>query len=144
MLADCEEWDRQQGTWQALPSMLSPRSLFDPCEFHSLLYICGYGSNSIEVFHPTTRLFTVVSTLLPHSSGCLSVCHCDKLFLISNQGVSTWEEGKDLVRSVDCRQQYYMWSCIQPVVDEVNGVIFTMDNGTCFCVSLEDASRRQL
>ena len=148
MLQDCEEWDRQQGTWHGLPSMLNPRSLFDPCEFHCLLYMCGYGSNCIEVFHPVTRLFTVISTPLPHSSGCLSVRHCDQLFIVSNRGVSIWKEEKDTglvhVRTVDSPQQYYMWSCTLPVVDEVNGVLFTVDSGVCFGIHLENGSRRQL
>lgn len=148
MLKVCEEWDRQQGTWQDLPSMVNTRSLFDPCEFHSLLYICGYGSNCIEAFNPVTRLFTVISTLLLHNSGCLSVRYCDQLFILSTAGVSIWKEEKDQglvhVCSVNSHQQYYMWSNIMPVVDEVNGVMYTVDCGACFCINLEDGSRRQL
>jgi len=148
MLKVCEEWDRSQGVWQDLPSMHYVRSIFNPCEFHFLLYLCGYGSIFIEVFNPATRVFAVIASTITGNIGCITTICEGQLVLISASSISFWGYTQDrgLVQAsrVGLNQPFSLMSNMAPLVDEVNGVMYVVASGACYCIHLESGTRKEV
>lgn len=144
MLSVCEEWSLQ--SWQDLPCMNYARSLFNPCEFHLLLYLCGYGSKRIETFNRSSYCFTVIDPILPVNSGCIATVYCDQLFIISASYMAVLRDIQGLVRLSQKRldKKPMAMGNMAPLLDEVNGVVYVERQGVCYCIHLEDGVTRQV
>lgn len=137
-LSTCEKLT--QCNWVSLVSMKHPRFNFVPCEHKALVYICGGNSFAIEVFDPSTSLFSVSTFQCGASTtqwSCAVISHEERLVLV---GYSWIQIGESTGRS----RSGFSWSSCTPVV--VDGVAYFVDNRVakapiCRGVRLEDGAQ---
>jgi len=130
---------RRTKRWQSLPHMHSPRSNFNPCIYHAVIYLCGFGSNEIEAFHPQKKCYLQLNLQLPETSACCLYSVCDVLVVHSSQYGARYrlnaegvlEELQRAPRQGSCMK--YQQS--QPVVVE-REVVWGVWDGKCweFCM----------
>ena len=118
---------------------------FNPCEFHELLYLCGWGSESMEAFDPDSRTFLLLNVTLPENSDCYLFVESEQLVVLSDHFVTRWSlsEGCDLVQLNSIRhKEYWVRSFMAPVVDPAAGVIYICYDGECYSINLNGSGRK--
>lgn len=130
--------------WQSLPHMRFSRSNFNPCVYHAVVYLCGFGSNEIEAFHPQRKCYVQINLQIPESSACCLYIACDILVVHSTQYVTRYrlnaegalEELPRAPRQSNCMK--YQQS--QPVTVE-SGVVWGMWDGKCWGFSMKTGEK---
>ena len=120
-LSSCEKLNQEN--WISLNNMKIARFNFVPCVHQAMVYICGGKSFAVEIFDPSTSLFSVSSfqcgTTITQWT-CALISHEEKLVLV---GYSWIQKGESIGRS---RRGGFTWSSCAPVV--VEGVVYFVDN----------------
>lgn len=130
----------------ALPCMNQGRSLFNPCEFKGVVYLCGLGSDEIEAFCPKTCMFLLMDVRLPEDSACCVFVEAEELIILSVKYVTRWEvnEQHQLVLQKSSQHLGCNLRCnTSPTVDSVNSIIYT-SSSSCFCLSIDGSNRRRV
>jgi hypothetical protein len=138
-LSSCEKLNQKD--WISLDNMKHSRFNFVPCEHQALVYICGGNSLAVEIFDPSTSLFSASTLLCGPSTtqwSCALISHEEKLVFM---GYSWIQKGESIGRS---RRGGFSWSSCSPVV--VEGVVYFVDNRVamtpiCRGVRLEDGAQ---
>ena len=145
-MQECEELNMHLGVWKPLPNMREARSGFNPCEFHGYVYICGYGSDSIEAFDPVNTAFLPLSAQLPEDTSCLVFVEREQLVVISKNYVTRWSAGQDarlLLGSKAVHPLCNVHCNMAPVVDERSGLVYISYEGLCYCMKGDGSGRRE-
>lgn len=133
--------------WRTLPSMREARSDFNPCEFRGFVYLCGSYSYTIEAFNPDLCVFLPVNVRVPEKSACVLVVESGQLHVISDNYVTLWGAGEyhDLIQIGQTQHPQSSAACNSPpVFDPVNGLIYTVDNGKFYVVSLDGNAKTRV
>lgn len=121
--------------------MQEARGVFNPCEYHSLFYLCGFGSLLIESFSPLSRLFSAVDLTLPEAHCCLLYVQNDVLLVYTTTymlrfSLNSRETLIELSPRVIYREEIKRVQNSQPVIDPVQQVIYTVCSGKCYSFRL--------
>lgn len=146
-LRTCEMLNLSGRKWKALPSMLEARSDFNPCAFRGFVYLCGLSSYVIEAFDPELCVFLELSVRLPERSACLLVVERGQLLVLSDNYATWWEADQrhNLIQlSQTQHSQNSATSCAPPVLDSVNGLIYTVDSGKFYVFSLDGNAKTRI
>lgn len=151
VLACCERFDMKTRSFVQIADMHFPRWRFNPCWGRGLVYLCGGGCNSVEVYSLIVEAFTVLSLALPEGFGIdggLSLSYGDQILLLSStckgyinlstdkfSSINFWHYGltqslssyKLQLKNID------MWSLSTPVLAEER-VYFVNWNFDRMCV----------
>ena len=120
--------------------MQYPRTGFNPCVFHGLIYLSGTAP-VMEVFSPEQDTLLLAQIPLPEQSqACCMYVDNDLLVLHSYQTIVKFEAGENgQLRQVTSQQAppLYKWQYSQPVVERTRGVFFYNQEGKCVQVKME-------
>jgi len=124
--------------------MTEGRASFNPCEFLTVLYLCGNGS--IDAFHPSTRLMQRLAARLPDQRSCLVFVENDVLVVLSELHVTRWQSsGLHLQQlSASGYPDLYLSCNMAPVVDSVNGLVYVTEEGHCSAISLDGTKKEEV
>jgi hypothetical protein len=127
--------------------MQEVRASFNPCELQGIVYLCGYGSDSIEAFNPAIAAFLPLSARLPEDSSCLIFVERGSLVVLSKNYVSRWTVERMhclLLQSKAVHPIYGVYCNMAPVVDEGSGVVYISYDGRCYCMKMDGSGRREV
>ena len=147
MLKACEQIPMQEKQWRDLPSMQEARCDFNPCEYQSLLYLCGYGSCLLETFDPVTSVFATLSVHTPEEyRSCCVFEEQGQLVVISDQYVTHWRRGSQGLLQVAStpHSEYEMFCNMAPLVDSVSGRICISFYRCIYSVEFDGSERKAI
>lgn len=133
--------------WREVPDMREERYCFNPCLFHGLIYLCGYGSCLIDAFDPELVQFTEPQPVptVPESHFCCVFEQDHTLVVLSYNYVSRFTvDGGVLTKQSDKREKtpHTVWPNAPPRY--VNQVVYFVENNTWCWVSLKDGLRQEI
>lgn len=127
--------------------MKEGKSYINPCEFHSVVYLCGQGSYLMEAFDPATCTFLDIKIALPDAELSLVFQENKQLVVLSGKYVTRWRSEKGN-KMVQCYQALHsdigVFCNMAPVVDEVNGLVYIVDMGVCYSVKVDGSERSEI
>lgn len=145
VLSDCEQLAVQGRLWRDLPNMQEARCDFNPCQYYSLLYLCGYGSYLLETFDPATSTFEALPVSLPEEyRACCVFEEQGQLVAISDQFVTRWRSGPQGLLQLSHTQhsEYEIFCNMAPVVDPAGRIYISFYR--CYTASNSTAARIDL
>lgn len=123
--------------WKQLPDMLEGKSVFNPCLYQDIIYLCGFGSTVMEAFNPANSSFIGINIALPEAHTCLLYVHNAVLLVYTTTYIlrfSTPSQGQlaELSPRVVYREEVMRVQNSQPILDHTNKLVYTVCNGKCY------------
>ena len=113
------------------------RGLFNPCEFHRLVYLCGSGSTSIEAYEPHCHVFFPLHFHLPENSACIVYLEHKEIVVRSENYVTRIRTDQRHYMAKPRRVRHVtVFSSLPPVV--VAGEVYVVENGRFCRVKVEE------
>ena len=134
-LNSCEKFELLRNSWRLLPDMHQGRAFFNPCLFRLLIYLCGAGSSTIEVFSPSTDSFLAIQIEIPMLQyACCMYVDGEELVVHFNDRVHRYGGGGDggLVPVTQVATPVVnKLQNSQPVVDREKRVFYVVKGAEC-------------
>ena len=123
--------------WKQLPDMLEGKSVFNPCLYQELIYLCGFGSTAIEAFNPANSSFEELNLALPEAHTCLLYVSNSVLLVYTTTyllrfSVNSTGHLAELAPRVVYREEIMRVQNSHPVLDHTHKVVYTVCNGKCY------------
>ena len=139
----CEKFHLTLKTWKELPSMKKPRWNFNPCEFQSVIYLCGSGE--IEAFSPATDSFLPFQLTTPRLNHfCCVYVDSDLLVVHSRDIICRFTAGPEAqlrqISETQCAAASKGQNS-QPVVDRTSRLFYLVCDGECFTFSMDTGAK---
>lgn len=150
-LKACENLNLNSRVWSELPTTMTvPRWCFNPCEYHSAVYLCGGYTKHIEIFDQESKTFTLLQAqLIDQLSATVTFIWRDQLVVLSSNHMTFFVAGQSQQLEEWRRQEHMnlamaMISNMSPLLDEGNGLLYVCSKGDCHIIDLEDFSRKRI
>lgn len=139
-LVECESLLLPNGRcWQVLPSMAHGKHSFNPCLLHDIIYLYGYGSETLEGFSPRQNSYLPLDIHFEKLANCCLYVNRDYLVIISPTLLVRYrpgEEGTSEENRIKGACFSKTQNC-QPVVDEVSRRVFGLNGGKCWSFDMD-------
>lgn len=139
-LKACETLNFLGDQWEALGDMTHARCNFNPCDLYDTLYLCGGGTDLIEIFDPKNNNFNPLPVHLPEKTPCSVFVENGKLVVLSGNFVSKWRVDHGQLRE-EQRQEHPGCSVIANMAPVLKGEhVYLSWWGDCYRAAV-DGSR---
>ena len=140
-LRECEALNLHTNEQKRLPCMQEPRSRFNPCVFSGFIYLCGWGSDLIEVYDPyETRFYSLQPRLPEKFSPCCVFVAYTEMVVVSGQYVTRWQSAahRDLTQvSIHPHTTLNLRCNLPPILSETQQVVYLSYNGFCYSLKTD-------
>ena len=127
--------------------MKEGRLMLNPCEYRSIVYLCGFGSDRMEAFDPVNGVLVPIEARVSEDSESCLFVESDQLVVLSRIHVMRWELNEvGQLRKVKSavHTKCDLMSNIAPIVDTLSGYIYIVYGGQGYSIKMDGSEGREL